>query len=102
MLFDIQMTYSNLFSCMACVILMAEINPRRSRKPTTYRMPADIETKVTKILDSGEFDNLAAIYSTAIRYWLDNRGKNTLTKEWLLSKEGKEMIQGIMRSVSEE
>ena len=72
------------------------------RSPTTYRMPPDIEKKVTKLQESQEFDNLADIYSTALRYWFDNKDKKSqkeLFKEWVVSEEGKAEVKQIIREI---
>lgn len=65
------------------------------RSPTTYRMPPDIEKKVTELLKSKEFDKLADIYSVALRYWFDHKDRLSPKEEfiaWLKTDEAAALI----------
>lgn len=48
-------------------------------------------------MQNKEFASVAGGINTAIRNYFDNRNKTTITKEWLLSEEGREFIKGIAR-----
>jgi len=50
-----------------------------------------------KAMQNKEFASVAGGINTAIRNYFDNRNKTTITKEWLLSEEGREFIKGIAR-----
>lgn len=57
---------------------------------------------IKKVIDHGEFSSVSEVIDKALSSFFDNQGKTAITKEWLLSPEGKELIQGIMRNVNEE
>lgn len=52
-------------------------------------------------MQNKEFSSVSSLINTALTFYFENRKKTALTKEWLLSDEGKEFIKGIMRSVED-
>jgi len=70
--------------------------PGKSKKQIGYRIPPDIERKFDELIESGLFQSQTDIITAAlreffIREWVDER-----IKQFLISKEGKELIRKII------
>lgn len=52
-------------------------------------------------MQNKEFSSVSSLINTALTFYFENREKTSLTKEWLLSDEGKEFIKSLMRSVED-
>lgn len=52
---------------------------------------------VQEAMNSKNFSSVAECINTAMRFYFENRNKTAITKEWLLSEEGREFIKDIAR-----
>jgi len=81
---------------------------RNIQRHTGFRIPPDIDQKMDDLIESKEFTTKADIVRTALRYWFDNRGKDTETVVNDLFKKGKfdvamrEAAEGVMIEILEE
>jgi Arc/MetJ-type ribon-helix-helix transcriptional regulator len=75
----------------------------KSRTSTGYRIPPDIEKKMNQLIESGEFDTRADVITTSLRFYFDNRNRNTKDeiKLFLASKEGCEFIADIVGQIDQ-
>ncbi len=70
----------------------------KSRTSTGYRIPPDIEKKMNQLIESGEFDTRADVITTSLRFYFDNRNRNTKDeiKLFLASEDGRKFIMNIV------
>ncbi|WP_157677573.1 hypothetical protein [Methanoregula boonei] len=75
----------------------------KSRTSTGYRIPPDIEKKMNQLIESGEFDTRADVITTSLRFYFDNRNKNTKDeiKLFLASKDGRKFIADIVGQIDQ-
>nr|WP_321352532.1 hypothetical protein [uncultured Methanoregula sp.] len=53
---------------------------------------------VQKSMQNKDFASVSSLINTALTFYFENREKTALTKEWLLSDEGKGLIKEIMKN----
>jgi metal-responsive CopG/Arc/MetJ family transcriptional regulator len=53
--------------------------------------------RIDEAIAKGEFSNVSEAINEAITIYFLNTGKTTITKEWLMSEEGREYIKLLMR-----
>ena len=71
---------------------------RKLKATTGYRIPPDIERGVNALIESGEFNTKADVFTAALRFYLENRNKNTKNEvmTFLDSPEGIEYISKVI------
>ncbi len=60
------------------------------------------QKRIDGAIANGEFSNVSEAINEAITVFFVNKGKSSITKEWMISEEGKEYIKSIMREVNDE
>ncbi|ABS55028.1 hypothetical protein Mboo_0510 [Methanoregula boonei 6A8] len=80
-----------------------KMSNEKSRTSTGYRIPPDIEKKMNQLIESGEFDTRADVITTSLRFYFDNRNKNTKDeiKLFLASKDGRKFIADIVGQIDQ-
>jgi len=75
-----------------------KMSNEKSRTSTGYRIPPDIEKKMNQLIESGEFDTRADVITTSLRFYFDNRNRNSKDeiKLFLTSEEGRKFIVDII------
>ena len=76
---------------------------RKIKSTTGYRIPPDIERKVISLIDSGEFNTKADVFTAALRFYFENKDDNLKNelKAFLDSNEGIEYLEKIVDRIEE-
>jgi hypothetical protein len=77
--------------------IIGETIPERMCFTFTPQNRKDVE----EAMKNNKFANVSGCINTALRFYFDSKTNPPLTKEWMLSDEGKEYIKNIMRNIGE-
>jgi hypothetical protein len=71
--------------------IIGEEIPKRLSFTFTHQNRKSVQTA----MQNKEFTTVAECINTCIRVYFENHGKTVVTKEWMVSEEGKEYIKSI-------
>jgi len=72
-------------------------NPRKLKQKISISLGNTNLSNIDKAIARGEFSSVSDAIEKGMVFFFENRNKTAITKEWLLSPEGKETIKAIMR-----
>lgn len=72
---------------------------RRIKPSVTYRMPQDIKSEISALVDSGEYANQADVMTAGLRFWLEYRRFDVAAavREFLMTEEGRELVRAAVK-----
>lgn len=74
---------------------------RRIRSTTGYRIPPDIERKIDSLIEMGEFNTKADVFTAALRFYFENKNRDLKDEfmKWIESDSGGQYMEMILKRI---
>jgi hypothetical protein len=80
---------------------MPKISGPSKEKLTIGITPKNMKN-IAVVMANNEYSTVTDLINDALANWFENRNKTSVTKEWMVSEEGREYIKSVMREVNDE
>jgi Arc/MetJ-type ribon-helix-helix transcriptional regulator len=76
--------------------------PGKNKEKISFTCDNSNFKNLSDAVSSSEFSSMSEAINKAISFYYENKNKTSVTKEWMVSEEGKEYIKSVMREVNRE